>query len=226
MKWFLFLGIFYGKIGKDGTMSVPFPVGITTFIMSGGPKKTVFVPQTVHMMDGRLEVVINDAVIKKTRQMMEQQEAQMEDAAVEEMLGTYEIKNNQRNVLSLSLSNYTYHTYAAHGLTILQSLTFDLEKGKESELKDFFKPGSDYMKRLSAFISQQIEERDIPLINEFTVIRPNQDFYVADQMIVLYFQLYELTPYVYGFPMFPMPLYELEDIIDEDGPLGRLATDR
>ncbi len=206
-------------------MSVPFPVGITTFIMSGGPKKTVFVPQAFHMKYAQLEAFINDTIIQKTEEMMAQQEAQMEEAPVEEMLGTYEIKNNQRNVLSLSLSNYTYHTYAAHGLTILQSLTFDLEKGKECGLKDFFKPGSDYVKRLSALISQQIEERDIPLINEFTVIRPNQDFYVADQMIVLYFQLYELTPYVYGFPMFTIPLYKLEDIIDHDGPLGRLAAD-
>ena len=207
-------------------MSVPFPVSIATFIMSGGPRKTVFVPQAVHMKDGQLEAFINNTIIQKTKEMMAQQEAQMEDAAVEEMLGTYEIKNNQRNVLSLSLSNYTYHTHAAHGLTILQSLTFDLEKGKECELKGFFKPGSDYVKRLSALVSQQIEERDIPLISEFAVIRPGQDFYVADQMIVLYFPLYELTPYVYGFPMFPIQLYELEDIIEEAGPLGRLAADR
>ena len=207
-------------------MSVPFPVGITTFIMSGGPKKTVFVPQAVHMMDDRLEAAINDAVIKKTEQMMAQQDAQMVEMPVEEMLGTYEIKNNQRNVLSLSLNNYTYHAHAAHGLTIMQSLTFDLEKRKRCQLKDFFKPGSDYIKRLSALVSQQIEERDIPLINEFTIIRPDQDFYVADQTIILYFQLYELTPYVYGFPMFPIPLYELRDIIDEDGTLARLATDR
>lgn len=72
-------------------------------------------------------------------------------------------------------------------------------------------------------IREQIKERDIPLINEFTAIRPNQDFYVADKTIVIYFQLYELTPYVYGFPMFPVSLYELQEIIDEKGPLGRLA---
>ena len=45
---------------------------------------------------------------------------------VEEMLGLYEIKNNQRQVLSLSISNYTYHQQAAHGMTVIQSLTFDL----------------------------------------------------------------------------------------------------
>lgn len=86
-----------------------------------------------------------------------------------------------------------------------------------------FKPGSDYVKRLSALIQEQIKVRDIQLLNEFTAIRPDQDFYLADKSIVIYFQLYELTAYVYGFPMFPISVYELQDIIDENGPLGRLA---
>ena len=203
-------------------MSVPFPVNIATFMMSGGPKKTIFIPQVVQMVNGQLELSINQAIIKETEGMIAQQEGEME-APVEEMLGTYELKNNQRNVLSLSLSNYTYHAHAAHGLTILKSLTFDLEKGKKCSLGSLFKPGSDYVKQLSAIIREQIKERDIPLINEFTEIQPNQDFYVADKTIVIYFQLYELTPYVYGFPMFPIPLYELQEILDEKGPLGRLA---
>jgi len=41
------------------------------------------------------------------------------------MLGLYEIKNNQRNVLSLSLSNDAYFDHAAHGMTYRSSLTFD-----------------------------------------------------------------------------------------------------
>lgn len=203
-------------------MPVPFPVNIATFIMSGGMKKTIFIPQAVQMANEQLEVMINETIIKETEWMIAQQDGQMEDMTVEEILGTYEIKNNQRNVLSLSLSNYTYHAHAAHGMTIIKSLTFDLEKGKKCDLKSLFKPGSDYVKRLSALIQAQIKARDLPLLNGFTAIRPDQDFYVADKTIVIYFQLYELMPYAYGFPMFPISLYELQDIIDENGPLGRL----
>ena len=36
--------------------------------------------------------------------------------------------------------------------------------------------------------------------------------------------LYELTPSVYGFPMFPISVYDIQDIIDENGPLGRLIA--
>jgi hypothetical protein len=34
------------------------------------------------------------------------------------------------------------------------------------------------------------------------------------------YQLYELTPYVFGFPQFPISVYEIQDIIREDAPLG------
>lgn len=204
-------------------MPVPFPVSIATFAMSGGPKKTIFIPQAIQMMNKQLEVMINHTIIKEIEAMIAQQDGEMEDVLVEEVLGTYEIKNNQRNVLSLSLSNYTYHARAAHGMTIIKSLTFDLRKGEKCTLKDLFKPGSDYVKRLSALIQEQIKVRDIQLLNGFTAIRPDQDFYLADKSIVIYFQLYELTAYVYGLPMFPISIYDLQDIIDENGPLGRLA---
>ena len=140
-----------------------------------------------------------------------------------EMIGTYELKNNQRNVLSLTLSNYSYYYNAAHGMTNITSLTFDLEKGRLCELKDLFKPSSNYVDTISKLIHDQIKQRNIMLINDFTVIRPNQYFYIADKTLVIYFQLYELTPYVFGFPMFPISVYDIQDIIDEDGPLGRMA---
>lgn len=145
-------------------------------------------------------------------------------SAIEQMVGLYEMKNNQRQVLSLSLSNYTYHQYAAHGMTYLKSLTFDLKKEQICKLEDLFIPGSDYVKQISNIVKQQIQQRNIPLLNGFTEIKPNQDFYIADKTIVIYFQLYEISPYVAGFPMFPISIFDLEKIIDEKGPLSRMAV--
>jgi len=131
----------------------------------------------------------------------------------------YELKNNQRRILSLSLINYAF-SGGAHGLTIIKSPTFNVETGKVYELKELFKPGADYVKRLSEIIKVRIKERDIPLLVDFKSIRPDQDYYIADKCLVIYFQLYEITPYVYGFPYFPISVYEIQDIIDENGPLG------
>ncbi|MFG6113672.1 DUF3298 domain-containing protein [Halobacillus sp. MO56] len=199
-----------------------FPVRIRTESISGGQDKTVYYPRAVAMRNPVLERTINRAIVRQTQQLINEQVGNMPSTVVE-MLGLYEIKNNQRDVLSLALSNYTYHYQAAHGMTYIKSLTFDLQKGKQCELNDLFKPGSDYVARLSALIDAQIKEREIQTLDGFTTIRPDQDFYIADKTLVIYFQLYEITPYVFGFPMFPISVYEIQDIIDEEGPLGRMA---
>lgn len=138
-----------------------------------------------------------------------------------QVTASYEIKTNERGILSLSLNNYAF-AGGAHGMTIIKSLTFDTQTGRSYSLSDLFKPGSDYGKVLSAIIEEQIKEREIPLINEFSGIKPDQDYYIADKVLVIYYQLYDLTPYAYGFPEFPITVYRIEDIIDENGPLGRM----
>lgn len=138
------------------------------------------------------------------------------------MSGWYELKTNQRGVLSLALGNYTFPIPSAHGMTILKSLTFSIKNGKSYTLGEMFKDDSNYVQVLSDIIKQQIDKRDINLLNDFESISPDQDYYIADKCIVIYFQLYEITPYAYGFPFFPISIYEIEDIIKDDSPLGKM----
>ncbi|WP_440480410.1 DUF3298 domain-containing protein [Rossellomorea aquimaris] len=204
-------------------MPVTLPVSIEPRMISNGPKQVVYYPKAVRMRSRDFQRTINRTIVAETQKLIHEQVGNM-PSTVEEMQGSFEIKNNQREVLSLSLSNYTYHYHAAHGMTFIRSLTFDLEKERICSLKDLFKPGSDYVKRLSDLVAAQINERDIPLLGEFTGIRPDQDYYIADKALVIYFQLYEITPYVAGFPMFPVSVFDLQDIIEESGPLGRMAV--
>ena len=80
-----------------------------------------------------------------------------------EMLAYYEIKNNQRGILSLNLIVYSF-TGGAHGMTIIKSLTFDTATGKQYTLKELFKDGSDYVKQLSAIIKVDIKKWNIQLL--------------------------------------------------------------
>lgn len=203
-------------------MPISFPVNVRTLKVKSGDKKRVYYPHIFGTRSKVLEDMVNQAIVEETQKLIDMQVGGM-PSTVEEMLGTYEIKNNQRRVLSLSLSNYTYHERAAHGMTYIQSLTFDLEKGRLYKLEDLFKRDSHYIERLSDIIREQIKERNIETLEPFTQIKADQDFYIADKTIVIYFQLYELTPYVFGFPMFPISVYSLLEIIDESGPLGRMA---
>ncbi|MBM7602776.1 hypothetical protein JOC75_000746 [Metabacillus crassostreae] len=204
-------------------MPITLPVSIKSLKITSGPKQTVFYPKVMQMTNQQMQRLINTAIVYETQKLINEQVGNM-PTTVKEMLGFYEIKNNQRQVLSLTFSNYTYHDQAAHGMTYLRSLTFDLKKGKQCQLRHLFKPEVDYMKKLSEIIKMQMKQRDIPLLHEFNTIKPNQDFYIADKTIVIYFQLYEITPYVFGFPMFPISVYDIQELIDENGPLSRMAV--
>ncbi|TFJ91789.1 DUF3298 and DUF4163 domain-containing protein [Lentibacillus salicampi] len=204
-------------------MPIPLPVRIEPIKISGGPEKNVVYPRVFGMQDQGMEQFINERITYQTQQLINKQADEMPTPLVE-MDGSFEIKNNQRNVLSLSLSNYAYHYQAAHGMTYIESLTFDLKERKQCSLSDLFKPGSHYTERLTELVNEQIEHRDIQTFDDHVDIQPDQDFYIADKALVIYFQLYDITPYVFGFPMFPISVYAIADIICEDGPLGRMAV--
>jgi hypothetical protein len=71
-------------------------------------------------------------------------------------------------------------------------------------------------------VCRQIKERNVPVLGEYKGISSSQDFYLADKALVLYFQLYDLVPYAYGFPYFPISVYEIQNILNEDKPLGKM----
>lgn len=201
------------------------PVSIQTMVIRD-QGTTIYYPQVVGLSNTNVQQMINQTIYRLVQTLIQQQYQQQGTDSFTQMIGSFEIKNNQRNILSLSLSNYAFAYHHAHGLTLMKSLTFDVQTGKLYQLKDLFKPGSDYVKVLSNIIKRQIDERNIQLLNGFSGISPDQDFYIADKALVLYFQLYEITPYYVGFPMFPISVYEIQDIIDENGPLGRMAVNQ
>jgi len=178
-------------------------------------------PIVIAMSNPFVEQKINNTILSLVKKLIVEQGPYNNSKTT--INGWYEIKSNERGILSLTIGNYTFNYPAAHGMTIIKSLTFNIIDGKTYELSDLFKPGSNYVKVLSDIIREQINQRNIQLLGEFKGISPNQDYYIADKCLVIYFQLYEITPYVFGFPFFPISVYEIQDIIKEDGPLGKMA---
>jgi len=134
--------------------------------------------------------------------------------------GFFEVKTNQRLTLSLCLINYAF-AGGAHGMTVIPSMTFNAETGKEYSLREEFKEGVDYVTTLSEMVREQIEKRNIETFEPFTKIRPDQPYYLADKCMVLYFPPYEITPYYMGFQYFPINLYLVEELLNEDAPAYR-----
>lgn len=200
-----------------------FPVRIET-MAHRAPNVEIYFPQVTGLANRDAQVRINQTIAEQTRELVRRQLA-VQIQGNTEMQGYYEIKSNERGVLSLIQVNYAYTPPMAHGMTFAGSLTFSVATGRSYGLGDLFKPGSPYVARISANIREQIRQRDFPTLGEFTAIRPDQDYYIADKALVVYFQLYEIAPYAAGFPMFPISVYALQDIIAENSPLGVMLAD-
>ncbi|MGC5325981.1 DUF3298 domain-containing protein [Brevibacillus sp. SYSU BS000544] len=204
-------------------MPFQLPVGIETRVISS-KKTTIYVPQVSGLANRQVQNRINTAIINEINSMIREQ-GKYQTSTNPEMTGHYEIKTNERGILSLTLSNYAISEHMAHGFTILRSLTFNVNTGKQYQLSELFKPGSDYIAVISAIIAAQIKARNLPLLNGFTTIRPNQPYYLADKALVIYFQLYEITPYYVGFPMFPISVYDVLSMTTDESPISILAAD-
>lgn len=194
------------------------PVSIKTYQVLRDKLQLLY-PAVEKHMPYTAELAMNTAIVNAVNKQLHEQGYPQNPLT--DVTAHYELKTNERGILSLTLWNYAF-SGGAHGLTIQNALTFNTETGKAYALKDLFKPGSDYVAKLSAIIKAELKTRDIPLLVEFNHIKPDQDFYIADKALVIYFQVYELAAYVYGFLYFPISVYAIQDIIAEDGPLGKM----
>ncbi|MGN7311570.1 DUF3298 domain-containing protein [Alkalicoccobacillus gibsonii] len=180
----------------------------------------IYYPEIIQLPTPRVQHELNQAVNQQVHQMIH--DSGYNDPPRDTTLtGGYEMKNNQRTILSL-MNRLYYYSGGAHGMTVQETLTMNINTGQIYTLSDLFKPGSSYEATLNRNIEAQIKTRDLDLLNPFTGITKNQKWYIADKSLVLFFDLYELQAYVYGFTYFPISVYDLQSIIREDGPLGEM----
>lgn len=139
-----------------------------------------------------------------------------------DITATYKVRLNKKGALSITYDVYAYTQGAAHGLTVMKSTTFQLETGKLLSFERLFKPNSQYRTMVNSKIKAEIKEKNIPLIADFVSISPNQNYYLTDDAAVVYFQLYEYTPYAYGFPEFPISYSYLRPAINPYGPIPKI----
>ncbi|MGJ0845166.1 DUF3298 and DUF4163 domain-containing protein [Tissierella praeacuta] len=197
-----------------------FPIEIKTLKLDMN-RLEIYYPQIYGLENIYVEDRMNNSILEAMYNQIAQQ-GYYENSETY-INGTWELKNNDKGILSLTLINYAF-SGGAHGLTIVKGLTFDIKNGRLYELKDLFKPESNYIKVLSEEVEEQIEDRNIQTLEEFKSIKPNQDFYIADLSLTIFFQEYEIAPYSYGILYFPISIYEIQDIIDENGPLGIMIS--
>ena len=119
------------------------------------------------------------------------------------------IHYNRNDILSLTLHLYSYMG-GAHGSTKDISLNIDTNTGNNGSLKDFLGNNEGYDEIILNEIKRQVninpEMYFKESVDKITKLPYNQNFFLIDDNIVVYFDEYEIAPYVAGRPEFIIPL--------------------
>jgi hypothetical protein len=141
-----------------------------------------------------------------------------------EIRGYFEIKTNERGFLSIMLISEARFMSQTQKQILLKALNFDIKTGHNLQLTDLFMPGLNHVFKLSKIVQKQMRQRQIPLSHSYVSVEPQQDYYLADKSLVIFFPQFETTPSIYGIPMFPISIFEILDVANPDGPLRKLTT--
>jgi len=131
----------------------------------------------------------------------------------------FDVMRNDSEYLSLYLTYYSY-TGGAHGMHYDVAYNFDLQSGNRVYLKDLFKTETDYVSLINRELHTQIDNIQETFIDKngegwvpymgFDTIAEDQHFYLTQDSLVIFFDLYEIAPYASGIPTFEIPLSKFD----------------
>ena len=129
----------------------------------------------------------------------------------------YEVKYLDDGILSLTITDYMY-LGGAHGSAILMAYTFDLETGMQLSLDDLM-GDSAYRDVVNQTIRDEIDRRiaeeELYELAVFEDIGDTAQWFLANEVIVFYFQQYEYFPYAAGIQQFSVMYEALEGFLDD-----------
>lgn len=145
---------------------------------------------------------------------------------VEEVDINYEI-TSMGDLIIITKNQYYYAFEATHGMPFMACYHIDINTGKFYKLEDLFKKDSKHIEKLNVIVKDLINEKsrrpdEMFFYEPFGGISPEQSFIISDDKIQLFFQPYEIAPYVAGFPIFDIPFSKINDIIDKEGDFWKL----
>lgn len=149
-------------------------------------------------------------------QLSKQYEKEFKDSKGElipfELVTKYDVTYNDNNLLSIPMDYYQF-TGGAHGLTTKIGYNFQIDNGNKLKLKELFNDNFDFKTIINKKIMQEIAKKPQEYFGDgadFKGIKDEQDFYLAKDGLVVYFQLYEIAPYSSGIKEFKIPYGDIE----------------
>ena len=179
----------------------------------------VIVPQVTGISDKKQEDAINDKIIKWTEswinEVKEIADEYFKDKPTPlmpyQLYARYKLTNNS-DIISFYIDYYQF-SGGAHGITNRIAYNIEKSSGIEMQLKDIFKDNYNYKDVINKEISRQISkdpDRYFTGKDGFNGIGDNQNFYIKNNTVIIYFGLYEIAPYAAGISEFIIPNNLLE----------------
>lgn len=132
--------------------------------------------------------------------------------------GSYTATTLENGTVSILLEWQTYTPGAAHPWGSMASINYESSTGRVLELSDLFRPGVDYVSRLSQIAIDSLEHQEYmnpkmvrqgagPVARNFKV------FTLTDSTLVLHFPTYQVAPGVAGPQKVVIPLKKLAPLL-------------
>lgn len=174
-------------------------------------RTSVKLVQVLEVADARVKTMINEALKNEAVQFAKKYQSEIfEFSSI-----SSQVKTNQNNILSVLLEELFYPARAAHPTTVAKAFNFDLKTGKNYTLSEIFAKDAGYKSILDTLSKADLKERKVNLLEPFTGIDERQEFYLEDNSLVLFYQLYKYTPYSDGFLEIKIPFARINDILDD-----------
>lgn len=217
--------MYYSKDGRkvwqsDDTYTLKDGIQVKSIKYRPNRATLIYYPQLSGMKSKDVQDKINSDIKGKFIESNAQNTKQSGkyDASMDE---TFKLSLN-KDLLTVLYSSYYYPYGAAHGMPGQIYYHIDLNAGKFYTLSDLFKKDSNYTKRLSDIVGNQIAQKSkdnnaMIFPNSYKGIRADHNFIITKDALQLYFTPYEIAAYAAGFVKFDVPYNEILDIIDTEG---------
>ena len=114
----------------------------------------------------------------------------------------YKVRYVSDTLLSLTVETY-FFAGGAHGLTFLEGFTYDLQTGQRYNFADLYPFGESARESINQQIREQIAQKDIPTFGPFAGVSDKPQFFINKHgQPIIFFQQYEIGPYVIGIQKF------------------------
>jgi hypothetical protein len=136
------------------------------------------------------------------------------------LYGNFETLFFKKDLYIPEINTYYYPFGAAHGMTTRSTPNINLKTGEFYSIFDLFTCSTNWVNEINKIIENMIKtDPQYSYVYEdgFKGITSNQNFYVDENNLYIYFAPYEIAPYSAGFVTFKIPFKDIDSLIYKMG---------